>query len=71
LYTRLVERHTFTIIIILYFEELQFVDQGMLMFKLCNNNIIKYVLTNDNFFFSFLKELVSQQDDDHNIISLS
>ena len=51
------------------FEELQYVDQGILMFKLCNNIIIKYVLTNDNFFF--LKELVSQQDDDHNIISLS
>ena len=33
------------------FEELQSVDQGMLMFKLCNNIIIKYVLTNDNFFF--------------------
>jgi len=33
------------------FEELQFVDQGMLMFKLCNNIIIKYVLTNDIYFF--------------------
>jgi len=37
------------------FEELQSVDQGMLMFKLCNSIIIKYVLTNDNFFFHFLK----------------
>jgi len=32
------------------FEELQSVDQGMLMFKLYNNIINKYVLTNDIFF---------------------
>jgi len=37
------------------FEDLQSVDQGMLMFKLCNNIIIKYVITNDKIFFHFLK----------------
>ena len=35
------------------FEELQCVDQGMLMFQLCTNVTIKYVLNNDKFFISY------------------
>ena len=35
------------------FEELECVDQGMLMFQLCNNITIKYVLSNDNLFISY------------------
>jgi len=33
------------------FEELQCVDQAMLMFQICINITIKYVLSNDKFFF--------------------
>ena len=35
------------------FEELQCVEQGMLMFQLCTNVTIKYVLNNDKFFISY------------------
>jgi len=34
------------------FEEFECIDQGMLMFQLCNNIIVKYVLSNDNLFIS-------------------
>jgi len=35
------------------FEELECVDQDMLMFQLCNNITVKYVLSNDNFFICY------------------
>jgi len=35
------------------FEEFQCVDQGILMFQLCVNVTIKYVLSNDKFFISY------------------
>ena len=50
MYTRLVKRHTFTIVVRLWFWRASM----LLMFKLCNNITIKYILSNDNF-IHFLK----------------